>query len=648
MCGLTGFFQPSSFKEDGARAILDKMATALIHRGPDSDGFWLDAEAGIALAHRRLSILDLSPAGAQPMPSASGRFVIVFNGEIYNHQEMRHDMEATGAACAWNGHSDTETLLAGFEIWGFEATLRRARGMFAMALWDRRDRCLYLARDPMGEKPLYYGWQGQGRESVFLFGSELKALRRHPSFEGHIDQGALATYLEKNAVGGSLCIYKKLAKLEPGCFLVLSARAKEAEIFRYWSIAEQMDAGRAKPFSGSAQDAVETLAVLLKDAVRSQMLSDVPLGAFLSGGVDSSTIVALMQAQSMTPVRTFSIGFEEEVFDEAPMARAVASHLKTAHTELYVPATKAQSVIPLLPRLYDEPFADSSQIPTYLVAEMTRHHVTVALSGDAGDELFSGYTLDHRVARLWSFLRRIPAPLRSSAGHWLGKCPVRALDAFSLLSANRQFSGDKLRKLANVLDSRSVEDLYRSVTAHWKPEDIMLSDEQRSIGQEERPACYESLSPLEKIFFANMTGYLTDDILVKVDRAAMGVSLETRVPMLDPRVIAFACSLPMAYKVHQGQTKWVLRQVLQRYVPSSLIDRPKKGFDVPLATWLRGPLKEWAAELLDERRLEKEGLFNAVPILQKWNEHLSGQRDWSRHLWVILMFEAWQNEQAHV
>lgn len=625
------------------------MANAIEHRGPDSDGYWTDPQAGIGLAHRRLAIVDLSPAGAQPMASVSGRYVLAFNGEIYNHLRLREALAHDGkVAAAWRGHSDTETLLAGFEAWGIEETLQRAIGMFAVAVWDRAERVLTLARDRLGEKPLYYGWQGQGSGAAFLFGSELSALRRHPAFAAEVNRDALALYMRHNCIGGEHSIYTGIRKLAPGHLLSVSTVRPEPVVRAWWSGAEVAARGLAQPFAGSPVQAVDALEALLRDAVAQQMMADVPLGAFLSGGIDSSTVVALMQAQSSRPVRTFSIGFHEEGYNEAEHAKAVAQHLGTYHTEMYVTAQQALDVIPKLPTLYSEPFADSSQIPTFLVSQLARQHVTVSLSGDAGDELFCGYTRYQMTAGMWGKVSRLPRSLRLAAAAVIRALPTGAWDKLGgvLPASLGARVGDKLHKGAALLGSRSVADLYRGMVSHWAdPASVVLGAREPATVLAGAAPDLQGLGDVERMMALDMLSYLPDDILAKVDRAAMGVSLETRVPFLDHRVVEFAWSLPLGYKLRNGVTKWPLRQVLYRHVPRELIERPKMGFGVPIDHWLRGPLRDWAESLLSESRLAQEGFFNPAPIRQKWAAHLSGQRNWQYHLWDVLMFQAWFGAQ---
>jgi asparagine synthase (glutamine-hydrolysing) len=653
MCGLTGFWG-SSANGPVMQLNLQRMTQQIQHRGPDSDGQWVDAVAGIALGHRRLAIVDLSPAGAQPMLAGSGRWVLAFNGEIYNHLQLRAELEKSSLAPVWRGHSDTETLLAGFDVWGIRASIEKCVGMFAMAVWCRQTQSLTLVRDRLGEKPLYYGWQGQGSQAVFLLGSELKALRAHPAFAAEIDGQALGSYMQNMAVAGTKTIYKGIHKVPPGTLLTISRQNPEPVVQRYWSLRDVAVQGVALPFNGSASQAVDALEDMLKNAVSQQMMADVPLGAFLSGGVDSSTIVALMQAQSQSPVKTFSIGFAEDAYNEAEYARAVAAHLGTEHTDLYVTPQQALAVIPRLPTLYDEPFADSSQIPTFLVSQMTKQHVTVALSGDGGDELFSGYNRYQLTASLWPKLSFVPHSLRQAAAWGMTRFSPETLNRLATrLSISKRWAsvGDKLHKGSRVITAGSVDDLYRGLVAMgWpNPMEIVrgLSDFISPMQMPEMP----SMSDVERMMALDALNYLPDDILTKVDRAAMGVSLETRVPFLDHRVVEFAWHLPMAYKLRPENgalvTKWALRQVLYRHVPKALIERPKVGFGVPLEHWLRGPLRDWAEDLLSEERLKRDGYLHPAPIRKKWVEHLSGQRNHQHALWCVLMFQAWLAQQQN-
>jgi len=654
MCGFTGFLAAAAAPATDQIGWLRRMTDAIDHRGPDDAGYWCDGAHGIALGHRRLAIIDLSPAGQQPMRSCSSRFVLVFNGEIYNHLSIRRELEANAGVCGWRGRSDTETLLAGFDAWGIAATVERAIGMFAFAVWDRQTGVLTLGRDRIGEKPLYYGWQGRGADAVFLFGSELKALRAHPAWGADIDRAALCLQLRHSYVPAPYSIYRGIAKLLPGCLLTVSAARPEPVLHRYWSAAQQYTAGLSSPFAGTPAQAVDALDALLRDAVGAQMMADVPLGAFLSGGVDSSTVVALMQARSMRPVQTFSIGFHEQGFDEAPHAKAVARHLGTDHTELYVTAAQAQSVIPRLPSMYDEPFSDSSQIPTFLVSQLARRHVTVSLSGDAGDELFCGYTRYGFAAHLWKSISMAPLPVRRLAARGITRVPVaswnrlaRALAPWLPRAMRFANTGDKLHKGAQVMASASLDAVYLGLVSHWDdPAALVIGgDEPATLLRGAAPAL-AGLGSVERMMALDTLTYLPDDILVKVDRAAMSVSLETRVPFLDHRVIEFAARLPLALKLRDGVGKWALRQVLYRYVPQALIERPKMGFGVPIGDWLRGPLRDWAETLLAEPRLRSEGFFDPALLRTRWHEHVCGQRNWQYHLWDVLMFQSWLEQQG--
>lgn len=651
MCGIVGYLGLNDLTDalSVPHSYVRRMADTLVSRGPDSDGYWLDLKAAIALGHRRLSIVDLSAAGAQPMCSMSGQFVLAFNGEIYNHLDLRSELARCGLAPVWRGHSDTETLLAGFDAWGISGTLERVVGMFAMAVWCRGTRTLSLTRDRLGEKPLYYGWQGIGHSAVFLFGSELKALRVHPSFGDAINRDALHLFMRFNNVSGSQSIYEGVHKLEPGCILRVSQATPEPVIETYWSAAAVARQGVGQPFAGSSTDAVDSLEALLKETVRSQMAADVPSGAFLSGGVDSSVIVALMQAQSGRPVKTFTIGFGEDGYNEAVYAKEVAAHLGTEHSELYVSAQQAMDVIPHLPTLYNEPFADSSQIPTFLVSQMARQHVTVALSGDAGDELFCGYNRYQVTASTWQRLSTLPLPMRRVAAWAITRLSPAAWNRFATatgISKRWADFGYKLHKGAGVLAAASSGDLYTGLVSQWhQPSQVVLGGTEPATLLTGLQPDLTGLNDVERMMALDMLTYLPDDILVKVDRAAMGVSLETRTPFLDHRVVEFAWQLPLAYKLRKENnsyiTKWALRQVLYRHVPKAMIERPKMGFGVPIDSWLRGPLREWAEDLLSEHRLRNDGFFDPSPIRQKWAEHLSGQHNWQHQLWIVLMFQAW-------
>jgi asparagine synthase (glutamine-hydrolysing) len=648
MCGVVAIWQRQSgdLRSDVAAVA---MSTAIATRGPDGEGVWLDPDGGLALAHRRLSVIDLSEAGKQPMVSPSGALVIAFNGEIYNFGELRSDLERDGAISSWRGHSDTEVLLAAVEIWGVEEALHRAEGMFAFAVWDRRDRSLILARDRMGEKPLYYGWSG----SSFLVGSELKALQAFPGWQGQVDASALQLYMRYGYVPTPFSIYLGVRKLPPGTFVRIQDDCAIGELPRprpYWSAVDT--ALQAVKFStGDPAGVIHELDQHLSSAVRRQMVADVPLGAFLSGGVDSSLVVAHMQRLSSRPVQTFSIGFREHGYDEAQYAAAVARHLGTSHTELYVTPAETRDVIPLLPTIYDEPFADSSQIPTYLVTRLARGEVTAALSGDGGDELFGGYTRYVLGARLARWIETAPLILRKGLARCLTAISPANWDAAYRLvapvipqSLAMTMPGHKLHKLASVIDALSPDEAYRRLLSQWPDPEWLLAS-----ASAEAPTWADleagragGIDFVESMMLHDQLAYMADDILVKVDRAAMGVSLETRVPLLDRQLVEFAWRVPVALKIREGRGKWLLRQALYRHVPRDLIERPKQGFAVPLESWLRGPLREWAEHLLDRRRLREDGYFHPEHVWQRWNEHLSGTRNWQYGLWPILMFQAWQ------
>lgn len=634
--------------------IVGAMSDTLGHRGPDDSGVWGDS--GVCLGHRRLSILDLSPAGHQPMVSACGRFAIVFNGEIYNHLEIRAKLDR----CSWRGGSDTETLVECFSAWGVAETLKLAVGMFAIALWDGRDRVLHLIRDRFGEKPLYFGWLGRD----FAFASELKAFRVHPDFDFSnraIDRNALASFLRFNAVPAPHSIFRDIYKLEPGCWLTVAAShagnrpdavpsagysRSGLTIRRWWSLRQTINAGRAHHFA----DHTEALAALdaqLRRAIRDQSMADVPLGAFLSGGVDSSLVVALMRAEAGVPVQTFTIGFEEAGYNEAGHAEAVARHLGTHHQSLYVSHRDAQAVIPLLPSLYDEPFSDSSQIPTYLVCQQARRFVTVALSGDGGDEIFGGYNRYFLSRPLWQQFSRLPGFVRKFLAMGAGNLSAKTLGALICVGGGRELDvslmSDKVLKISELArNANSLSDFYPLLVSEWKnPNDVVVNGREYSAFDDSGGADAADWQEEERMMYLDAMTYLPNDILVKVDRAAMGVSLETRAPFLDHRIVELAWQIPLHDKIGSAKGKLPLRALLERYVPNELIDRPKQGFSVPLGDWLRGPLRDWAEHLLDEKRMLHQGFFHPEPVRAVWQQHLRHRGNWQHRLWPILMFQAW-------
>ncbi len=598
MCGIAGIFCNTHSSAAQMEAMAGQMADALVSRGPDDRGVWIAVKSGIALAHRRLSIIDLSPEGRQPMQSASERYVISFNGEIYNYRELRAQLDYS-----WRGQSDTEVLLAAIEHWGIERTLQKLNGMFAFALWDAQEKTLCLARDRMGEKPLYYGWVGDN----FVFASELKAFHRLPNWPPAINRDALHSFIRYSTVPAPHSMYERIYKLMPASYLCIKAGQSAVEQKPYWSLEAMVEDSTARRITTSAVDAANQLEATLKFAIGQRMISDVPLGAFLSGGIDSSTIVALMQAQSARPIKTFTIGFNERGFDEAPYAKAVAKHLGTDHAELYVSAEQAAAVIPQLPHIYDEPFADFSQIPTYLVSQFARQYVTVALSGDGGDEMFGGYNRHVRAPILWQALSILPRSLR--------------------------------KKIYANADANSPAEFYHNIcSAHRNPAQFIVG------GNEPMTPQYGidlGLTYAEWMMLQDALTYFPDDILTKIDRAAMAASLETRTPFTDPEVMALAWRLPLNMKIRGGKGKWLLRQVLYRHVPKNLIERPKAGFDVPIAAWLRGSLKDWAGDLLSQKTLKQQGFFNPSEVAEMWQQHQSGKRDLHKQLWNILMFQAW-------
>lgn len=646
MCGIAGVFSQNTLAL--SHEEIFRMTDAISHRGPDDEGIWTDPSAGIALGHKRLAIVDLSEAGKQPMHSSSGRYVLVFNGEIYNHQTIRANLHGY----SWKGGSDTETLLAAIEKWGVLATLERCIGMFAFALWDCQNRELTLARDRIGEKPLYWGWQGTGKNACFLFGSELKSLKSHSFFSADIDRDALSLFMRYGYVPTPYSIYHDIKKLTPGSILKVSLDQKTHHQETYWSFNEVALQGIQNPINEPENIVVDHLETLLQSAVNQQMMADVPLGAFLSGGVDSSTIVSLMQNQSSQPIKTFTIGFSEKQYSEANHANAVAHHLGTDHTEFLVTSNDALDVIPDLPKIYCEPFGDSSQIPTYLVSKLARQSVTVSLSGDAGDELFAGYNRYILAKQFWGRISKLPINIRSVLGSLICGVSPSVLNSFadplqSIFSGPSRLSniGEKLHKGARALSAKGIEDYYLNLVTHWQPEEIVLNGRETTDHLQDNLLALDQFDDVQKMIIMDTMTYLPDDILVKVDRAAMAVSLESRVPLLDHRVVEYAWRIPQSMKLKDNLGKWAMREVLYRYVPRHLIDRPKMGFSLPIDSWLRGPLKDWAENLLDETRLRNDGFLIPKPIRKKWHEHLSKKRDSQHMLWNVLMFQAWLEKQ---
>jgi asparagine synthase (glutamine-hydrolysing) len=645
MCGIAGMIDwRATTSADELRAIGEGMNETLLHRGPDAGEVWVEPEAGIVLGQRRLAIIDLSPGGAQPMHSADRRYVITFNGEVYNYRDIRRELGAAGRAV--RGDSDTEVLLEACALWGIEAAIERVVGMFAFALWDRRMKTLVLARDRLGIKPLYYA----ATPERVLFASQLKAFRAVPRWQPTIDEDAVVGYLRHAYIAQPRTIYREASKLTPGHVLTLR-QGSRAPSKCYWDLRSVALAGqRRNDPAPDPNEAAERLDVLLRDSIKLRMISDVPLGAFLSGGIDSSTVVALMQAQSTRPVKSFSIGFHESGYDEADCAKKVAAHLGTDHTEFYVEPRHALDVIPQLPDWFDEPFADSSQIPTYLVSELTRKHVTVALSGDGGDELFAGYNRYQWGERLAQVMQHVPGQLcAASAAALRALAPETWNRLFGILPAawRPALPGDKLHKIATLFDDPSPEAIYRRLVSQWeRPEEVAAAGREPHGPLWDGTIAKDFPHLVPRMQFLDMIGYLPDDILTKVDRATMAVGLEGRVPLLDHRVVAYAWSLPQEFKIRGGQSKWLLRTVLDRYVPRHLIDRPKMGFGVPIHAWLRGPLRDWAEQLLAPARLASYGFVRVEPVRRLWQQHLEGSCNWQYPLWTVLMLQAWRARWA--
>ena len=648
MCGFSGFLNFSPHWGNPL-ILLEQMGEKLSHRGPDGSGIWFDKNYGVGFSHRRLSIIDLSEHGRQPMSSASGRFVIAYNGEIYNHQELRKKLFQAGVI--FRGNSDTEVLLAAIEVWGVKKALQKSVGMFAFALWDCERHVLTLARDRMGEKPLYYGWQGKGGQHTFLFGSELKALRQHPSWQSAVDRDALANLLRYNYIPAPQTIYSGVYKLRPGYFLELKSGNNGKWIEQeecWWSLQEVSQRVSKNIFTGSRADAVDHLDNLLCDVIKGQSLADVPLGAFLSGGVDSSSIVAVMQAISDRPVKTFTIGFESSAYDESSNARSVAEYLGSDHHEWIATADDALSLIPQLPNYYDEPFADASQIPTLLVSALAKQNVTVALSGDGGDELFAGYNrhqwapkLLHKMQYFPEVIRKALAVLIESASPSVWDYFFKIIDPFLPWQLRVRHPGEKIHKIAMLLKQSGERELYAMLVRIWPDPIPLLSGDSYDLVDGHKALWNLGDNFTERMMLLDTATYLPDDILTKVDRAAMSHSLETRVPLLDHRIVEFATQLPLSMKIHQGTGKWILRELLDRYVPRNLIERPKSGFGIPVGEWLKGPLQDWAEDLLSEQKLKNGGYFDVKQVRKVWEQHSSGKKNQQYQLWSVLMFQAW-------
>lgn len=644
MCGIVGFWKIGAENNEALKKEVSIMADTLSYRGPDDKGIYVN-EKGVALGHRRLSILDLSLKGHQPMESFGGRYVIVYNGEVYNYKELKKELE-NDFNIKFKSDTDTEVVLAGFEVWGIEETLKRMNGMFAIALWDKKERELFLVRDRIGIKPLYYGVQN----GILFFASELKAIRANRFFKPEIDRNALALFFRHNYIPAPYSIYKNVKKLEPAHYAVID-RNLNIDIKCYWNVKEISEKGIKNPIDLSERDAIFELEKLLLDSVKKRMIADVPLGAFLSGGIDSSAVVALMQAQSNVPVKTFTIGFYEDNYNEAKFAKDVAKHLGTDHTELYVTPKETIGVIPKLPDMYDEPFSDSSQIPTFLVSQLTRRYVTVSLSGDGGDETFGGYNRYFWADNIWEKINFMPLILRSQITKIISLFSPEFIDNFFKTievivpeKFKQTLYGDKLHKLSEILTSRSPDEIYKRLISHWKsPETLVLNSIEPKIIIDDFFRIKNLIPEFkDRMMFFDLMTYLPDDILTKVDRASMSVSLEARVPILDHRIVEFSKRLPLSFKIKNGKSKWILRQVLYKYVPKELVERPKMGFGVPIDNWIRDPLRDWAEDLLDEKKIKRDEFLNPEPIRKLWKEHLSGKRNWQYLLWDVLMFQAWK------
>ena len=651
MCGISGFVS-NELDNSVIAETVKSMSDQIKHRGRDNSGIWIDKNIGIALAHQRLSIVDLSMAGAQPMISYCGRYYIVFNGEIYNHLDIRNEIQE---AIKWKGHSDTETLINAISYFGIEKTLQRVTGMFSFALWDRRSKNLTLAKDRIGEKPLYYGFSGKS----LVFASELKAILKFPNFSRIIDRNALSLYFQFGYIPAGYSIYKDISKLIPGTFITFSMKDIKYKIIpkynQYWSFNQISLNQFNKPFIGSETAAINKLEILLEKSIKSQLIGDVPIGAFLSGGIDSTTVVSLMQNLSSKPVQTFTVGFNEKIYDESFKAKNVSKYLGTIHNEIFLSSEEAKNIIPILPDIYDEPFSDVSQIPTYLISKLSSEKVKVCLSGDGGDELFCGYNRHLLIPKLWNILKRIPIPLRNFIAIFIRLIPQSTWDNFYyyfkiFLPKYLQLNNPTLKfhKLSDIICSQTLFDIYLCLVSSWDSSSTISNHFTNLIlGKQFDFTNYSKHNPEHQMMLLDSISYLPNDILVKVDRAAMYSSLETRMPMLDNKIIEFAWSIPLSMKIKNNQSKWILKELLNRYIPQNIIEGPKSGFSVPIAEWLRGPLKEWANELLDSKLIYSQKYLSPKIIRKKWHEHLSGNKDWSSQLWTILMFQAWAQRNIH-
>ena len=649
MCGFTGYLALNPITEStDYKSFIQDMTDSLYHRGPDSEGFWEDGAQGISMGFRRLAIIDTSSKGNQPMFSNNGQYVLTFNGEIYNHLDLRKEISILYPGYEWFSGSDTETLLSAFQIWGISETIKKCIGMFGFAVWCKKRKVLTLGRDRLGEKPVYYGWQGRNNDRVFFFGSELKSFKKHPKFAGEISRDSLSSFIRYSYVPAPNSIYEDIYKLLPGNILEVSINNPEPLLHKYWSAIDIVNQQDNIMQFNDANEAVNSLEKVLESSIKKQMIADVPIGAFLSGGIDSSLIVSLMQKHSSQRVKTFTIGFDDDGYNEAEHAKAVAEHLKTDHSELYINAKDLLNVIPRLSHLYDEPFSDSSQIPTYLISKFAKQNVTVALSGDGGDEIFCGYNRYQLTNEYWPILKSTPSFFKNMiARSILAFSPNQIDNLYNFFIRNKRFSnfGDKAHKGSRVLASKDIASLYRSVTSiYHDPDSIVLDSSESNHFLDSTIKKLKNMDDIPFMMMLDLLTYLPDDILTKVDRAAMGVSLETRVPFLDHEVVEFGLSLPQHYKLREKQTKWLLRQVLYKHVPRELIERPKSGFAIPIGVWLKSSLKDWAEDLLDEKTMSNQGLLNVDSIRARWSQHLSGTHNWEHFLWNILMFQSWLKE----